>query len=252
MIASYPLGIPRPAAERGGDCRARDLDQERNVHGQHRFASSNFCQISNGMLRVTVASSGSAPSLSVECFTGYQSVGDVFWDVFNDIFPGAYSSPEWTAMGVVTIDSTLLTAVLTGVQITRLTPERVTIRLVSPVIADAYVTLRRGEPMIRIQHGEPRRGVVNTNRRVHWVAAGLTGSSGTGRVTETAPLTAGFTRFVGAVDSATSNAAAFSVTSAGVTSARFGAGVGTAEYGSTVADLHGQLADASLPRLVVT
>ena len=252
MTLTYDLGTPRSAEDRGGDCRARDLNQSRNVHGLHRFAATTHCQINNGMLRLTVGATEVAPSLTVDAFTGHRSIDDVFWDTFDDVFPGSYSGSEWSAMGTITLDSSLLTALLTGVQIVRLTPERVTIRLISPVMADAYVTLRRGEPMIRIQHGATRAPLVSTSRRVRWTDTGLTGSAGTGRVTETAPLTNNFARFVAATGSASSNAGAFSVTSTGVTSAGFGAGVGTAEYGTTVADLHGQLADASRPLLVVT
>lgn len=251
MTISYDLGTPRAAASRGGDCRARDLNQVRNVHGPHRFAATTHCRISNGLLRVTVGATAAAPSLTVEAFTGYRSEDDFFWDIFDDIFPGGYSAPEWTTMGTITIDSTLLTALLTGVQLVRINPERLTIRLVSPVMADAYVTLRRGEPMIRIQHGSTRAPLISTSRRVRWAHTGLAGAATAGRVTETSPLTDDFARFVGGGDTASSNAGAFSVTSTGVTSARFVAGVGTPDYGTTVADLQGQLADASRPALVV-
>ncbi|HEX7135395.1 MAG TPA: hypothetical protein VF228_22660, partial [Iamia sp.] len=75
-VIAYPLGHPRAAASRGGDCRARDLDQARNVHGPHRFAVSTHCQISNGMLRLTVGAAGAAPSLTVECWRPALPIGD--------------------------------------------------------------------------------------------------------------------------------------------------------------------------------
>ena len=74
--ATYPLGRPPAAAKRGGDCRARDLDQGRNVHGPHRFAATTHCQISNGMLRLTVGASGTAPALTVEARRGRVTVED--------------------------------------------------------------------------------------------------------------------------------------------------------------------------------
>ena len=253
MTVAYDLGTPPAAEDRAGDCHAWDLDQApihpdhpgRLIVGPHRFVATTHCRIDNGLLSLTVNAAGAAPSLTVEAFTGYRSIEDFYFDVYDDSYPGSYSPPEWTPMGTLTIDSTLLTALLTGVQLVRITPERLTIRLVSPVMADAYVTLRRGEPMVRIQHGSTRAPLVSTNRRIAWADTGLTGSSGTGRVTETAPLTDNFARFVGAGDTASSNAGAFSVTATGVTSARFVAGVGTPDYGTTVADLHGQLADSS-------
>ena len=250
---AYPLGRPQPAAKRGGDCRARDRDQNRNVHGTHRFAATPPCQLDNGLLRLTVGASGVAPALTVEAMTGLRSVGDVYTDVYTDIYPGTYTAVAWTAQGTVTLDSSLLTALLTSVRIVRLTPHAVTLRLVSPVMADAFVTLKRGERMVHIQHGSTRSPLVSTSRRVSWTHAGLTGSTATaGRVVETAPLTDGFVRFVSGPGTATLNAGAFSVTQAGATSAAFGAGIATADYLDTAADMVAQLGDATRLRQVVT
>jgi hypothetical protein len=248
---AYPLGTPRPAAERGGDCRARDLDQGRNVHGLHRFAATTHCRISNGMLRVTVGATGIAPALTVEAMTGLRSTGDVYTDVYTDVYPGTYTAVAWTAMGTLTLDSSLLTALLTAVRIVRLNPEAVTLRLVSPVMRDAFVTLRRGETMLRIQHGSTRPPFVSTNRRIRWTASGLTGASGTGMVTESAPLTDGFARFVIGRDTVTSNAGAFSVTAAGTSSAEFGAGVASAAEWTSADHLRQQLGDFSPAQIVV-
>lgn len=250
---AYPLGKPRAATQRGGDCRARDLGEGRNIHGPHRFAATTQCQIDNGLIRLTVGASGVAPSLTVEAMTGLRGFGDVYVDTYSDLYPGSYTAVAWTAQGTITIDSALLTALLTSVRIVRLTPAAVTIRLVSPVMADAFVTLKRGERMVRIQHGSTRAPLVTTNRRVSWTATGLTGSTATaGRVSETAPLTLGFARFVSGPLTATGNAAAFSVTQAGVNSAAFGAGVATPDYLDTVTALVAQLGDATRSRLVVT
>lgn len=250
-VVTYPLGLPRPAPLRGGDCRGRDLDKGHNVFGLHRFEDAAHCQIDNGLIRCTVGASGAAPSLIVAGMTGYQPYGDIYYDIYDDIYPGSYTGPGWTAMGSIVIDSPLVSALLTGVRLVNVNDERITIRLISPVMADAYVTLRRGEPMVRIQHGSTRVPSVSTSRRVWWDHVGLTGAAATARVAETAPLTDGFARFVAARDAATANAGAFSITASAVISAEFGAGVGTAEYGSTVEDLHSQLSDVSRTRLVV-
>jgi hypothetical protein len=250
-VEVHAIGAPKAAAERGGDCRARDLNQGRNVHGGHRFAATTHCQISNGMLRVTVGASGVAPTLNVEAMTGYRSTGDVYTDVYTDVYPGDYTALEWRAMGVLTLDSSLLTALLTGVHLADITPESVTLRMVSPVMADAWVTLRRGETMLHIQHGSTRSPIVTTNRRIRWTDTGLTGSSATGIVTESAPLTDGFTRFVFGRDTVTSNAGAFSVTAASSSSADMVAGVASADEWMDVDHLRQQAGDTSRAAIFV-
>lgn len=253
--ATYALGRPHPAALRGGDCRARDLNQARNVHGPHRFAASTHCQITNGLLRLTVGASGAAPSLAVEVWRGRVTVGDVYEDIYTDTYGGSIGTPAWFAVGTITIDSTLLTALLTAVRVVRITPEAVTVRLVTPVMADAFVTLRRGERMIHVQHGSTRAPTVSTSRRVRWTGSpSPTGTTSAQLVQEASPAVGldGLFRFVGAIDTATVNASAFSSTASGVTTARFGAGVGTYAPRDGAFDLHNQLADASRPQLVVT
>ncbi len=251
---AYALGRPRPAVSRGGDCRAHDLDQDRNVHGPHRFAATTHCQISNGMLRLTVGASGAAPSLTVEAWRGAVVIGDVYEDPYVDLYGGAYSVPAWQAMGTLTIDSPSVSALLTAVRVVRLNPEAVTIRLVAPLMADAYVTLPRGWRSVRIQHGRTRAPLVDTDRRIRWTASpSPTGTSATGRVEEATapPGLDGMFRFVAAIDPATVNTGAFSVTAASVTTARFGAGVGVDTTNDRPLDHHRQLGDASRPRLVV-
>ena len=251
---AYALGSPRAAALRGGDCRARDLDQGRNIHGPHRFAATTHCQISNGMVRATVNASGVAPALTVEAWNGGVTLGDVYVDLYSDLYGGSIAAGEWKAVGTLTIDSTLLTALLTAVRIVRITPEAATIRLVAPVMGDAFVTLRRGERQLRIQHGSTRAPTVSTSRRVRWTATpSPTGTTSTKRVEEVTPAAGldGLYRFVAAVDSASVNAGDFSSTATGVTSARLGAGVALATTRDRPGDMHNQLADTSRPRLVV-
>jgi hypothetical protein len=249
---AYTLGTPRIAAERGGDCHARDLDQGRNVHGPHRFAATTDCRINNGLLRLTVGASGAAPTLTVEAWRGRVVIGDTYSDTYSDTYGGEYSTPAWFAMGTLTIDSPSVSALLTAVRIVRINPEALTIRLVAPLMADAFVTLKRGERHCHIQHGSTRSPLVTTTRRVHWTAApSPVGTARTGRVEEVTPEIAGFPRYVGAIDPVTVDAGAFSLTTTAVTRARFGAGVATYATKDKTADLHRQLGNASRPRLVV-
>lgn len=272
---AYALGRPRPAPSRGGDCRAHELGPSsgggggyedgyaggysggaatpgRNVHGPHRFATTTNCQISNGMLRLTVGASGAAPSLAVEVQRRHIAIGDVYVDTYVDLYGGTLDPGTWLAAGTITIDSSLLTALLTAVQIVRISPEAVTLRLVAPVMADAFVTLRRGERMVRIQHGNTRGPQVSTNRRVRWTdSPSPTGATSYKRVEEAHGAgIEGIHRFVAALDTATVNAGAFSSTAAGVTTARFGAGVGTAGANDGAIDMHKQLRDTSRPKLI--
>lgn len=244
-VEVHSLGTPKDAAERGGDCRARDLNQGRNVHGGHRFAATTHCRISNGMIRATVGAAGIAPTLTIEAMTGYRSTGDVYTDVYTDVYPGSYTALEWRAMGTLTLDSSLLTALLTGVQLVEVSAEAVVLRLLSPVMADAFIRLERGETMLHIQHGSTRPPSVTTNRRMRWTASGLTGAAGAGLVQESAPLTDGFARFVLGRDTVTANAGAFSVTAAGTSSAEMVAGVASAGEWMSVDHLRQQAGDTS-------
>ncbi len=251
---AYALGRPRPAASRGGDCRALDLDQDRNVHGPHRFAATTHCQISDGMLRLTVGATGAAPALTVEVWRGRVTINDFYTDTYTDTYGGDISTPAWFAVGTLTIDSPSVSALLTAVRLVRITPEAVTIRLVAPLIADAFVTLPRGWRSVRIRHGDSRLAPIDIDRRIRWThTPSPVGTATTGRVEENvspAALT-GMSRFVAAIDPVTTNAGAFSVTAASATTARFGAGVGMDTARDRPVDLHRQLGDASRPRLVV-
>lgn len=251
---AYALGRPRAAASRGGDCRAHDLDQDRNVHGPHRFVVTTNCQISNGMLRLTVGASGAAPSLTVEAWRGRVVINDVYTDTYTDTYEGDISTPAWFSVGTLTIDSPSVSAVLSAVRLVRITPEAVTIRLVAPLMADAFVTLPRGWRSVRITHGDRRLVPIDIDRRIRWTASpSPVGTASPGRVEEDvspADFT-GMNRFVAAIDTATADAGAFSLTATSVTRARFGAGVGMDSIHDRPVDLHRQLGDASRPRLVV-
>ena len=264
-VVAYDLGRPRVAAERGGDCRARDLTQGRNVHGPHRFATTTACRISNGLLRITVGAAGIAPTLTVEVWrpgTLEDTVvhtGDFYVDTYVDLYGGVTSTVTtgtgagWVTAFTAVIDSPAVAALLTQVRIQRISAEAVTLRLVAPAIADAFVTLRRGERGFRVQHGSTRPPRVATTRRVALTATpSLVGVAYDGRVQEDVAVIEGLFRWVAALDTATANAGSFSVTSPSVTRARFGAGLATEAILDSPPWQHRQLADASRQRIVTS
>ncbi len=255
---AVPLAAPPAAALRGGDCHARDLDQDdRLIIGPHRFAATTHCQFANGLLRLTVGEAGAAPALTVEARRGAVAVGDVYDDVYDDVYGGggSVSTPAWFALGTLTIDSPSVSALLTAVRLVAINPEAVIIRLVAPAIADAFVILQRGEPHVHIQHGDTRADpLVSTPRRI-----ALSGSpallgvaTATHRVEEPAPPIDGLPRYVAGLDPVTPNAGAFSVTTAARTVARFGAGAGHQLTGSWPDELNEQLGNDTWPQIVIT
>jgi len=251
---SYAIGTPRAATLHGDDCRARDLTLARNVHGLHRFATTTDCRISNGLLRLTVGASGAAPSLTVEAWRGSVTVGDVYVDTYADLYGGTGTTAAWFSLGTLTIDSPAVSALLTAVRIERVEEpvgQSVTIRLVSALIGDAFVTLTRGERMFHVHHGDTR-SPVTTTRRIRWTASpSPTGAASSNLVQETTPPTEGFFRFVASIDPTTASAGAFSLTTASVASARLGAGVGTYAARDGADDMRIQLEDTSRKVLVL-
>jgi hypothetical protein len=245
-VVTYPLDAPPSADQRGGDCRARDLNQGRNVHGPHRFAATTHCRISNGIIRATVLASGAAPALTIEAYRGLVITGDTFTITYHPTYGGIVSDEGWEALGAVTIDSPSVSALLTAVRLDRIDAERLTLRLVAPLMGDAYVTLRRGERMLRITHGN-RRADVDIDRRVRLTdSPSPTGAAAApSRIEETGGGVGSWVRLVASLDAATANAGAFSLTASSVVSARFGAGAGTGNTRDTAADMHKQLRDAS-------
>ncbi len=242
-VVAYDLGSPLAAALRGGDCRARDLTQGRNVYGGHRFAATSHCRISNGLLRVTVGASGAAPALTIAAYRGPVTIGDPISDVISDALVGSDATPAWQSMGTLTIDSPTVTALLTAVVIHDRTPESITLRLVVPVTADAYITLRRGERMLRIQHGSTRPPLVDTDRRIRWTdTVNPVGTAyAFSRIQEDVPAIEGFPRVIGCRSVVIADAGLFKLTAASTPSATFLAGVATYEAKDQPADYLGQL-----------
>lgn len=187
----------------------------------------------------------------MQVYTGRVVVDDVYVDTYDDLYGGAYSVPEWVDAGVVTIDSPDESVVLTGVRLVDVSGERVTIKLLAPLINDAFVTLHRGWRSFRIQHGNDSAALpapVSIARRVTLTATPEPdGYAAAGRVEERYAVIGGMYRFVASTDTATADEGEFSVTSGAVVTADFGVGVGVAVSGDRPFQLHQQLGDASRP-----
>jgi hypothetical protein len=262
-VNTYVLGRPRPARSRGGDCYAHDLrpdpisgeahpiTERPHVHGAgHVFRLPEHCAVQNGLLRLFV-NAGSPPSLTMQVRRGRVIVDDFYVDTYVDLYGGAYSVPEWIDAGVVTIDAFALGVVLTGVRLVDVNPEKVTIKLLAPLIGDAFVTLHRGWRSFRIQHGNDSLAVpapVLVARRVRLTdSPSPVGTAATGRVEEVSAAIAGMHRFVASTDAVTANAGQFSLTSGSVVTADFGVGVGTTAVRDRPSHIHKQLGNASRP-----
>lgn len=114
---------------RGGDCRAYDRRLERNVWGPgHAFLRSSDLLFTNGVVRAWCGLD--SPYLNVSIF----------------------DAGEWRETGVVSFDQTATTR-LNGVRLVRVTPDVVTVALDVRSHGLVLVTLKRGERMLRIQHG---------------------------------------------------------------------------------------------------
>ena len=262
-VNTYVLGKPRPARSRGGDCYAHDLrpdpitgkahpiTERPHIHGGgHTFRLPEHCAIQNGLLRLFVTDTF-PPTLTMQVRRGRVIVDDFYVDTYVDLYGGAYSTPEWMDAGQVIIDSPSFGVVLTGVRLVDVNPEKVTIKLLAPLINDAFVTLHRGWRSARIQHGNDSLAVpapVSVVRRVRLTGPpSPVGVAATGRVEEQSAVIAGMYRFVASTDAVTTDAGQFSVTSAAVETADFGVGVGTASDRDRPFHIHKQHGSAARP-----
>lgn len=249
------VGPARPAVERGGDVRLRDLHQGRDVRGPHVFAGSASIRMTNGLLRLDVSGPGGVPSVGISVRRGAVVIGDFLSDILSDTLPGSNNPPEWLFLGTLSFDSTSVATTLTRARIVRLSREVATVRLVAAAVGDIYLTLRRGELMGRAQHGTGRGMPQSVVRRIRWTASPtLTGTASTGRVSEsTSAYTGayrGVQRFLVARQTVTASGSAFSLTT---TTARviadFGFGVATPARLNGVADQHGQFLGVTKTKL---
>lgn len=140
--------VPSWARYRGGDVRAYDRSEEREVFGpSHPFRTPTDLAVTNGLLRVWIGPRGNMPYLHV----------------------AAWSAGAWKEMGTVLLGvpaaagSTLL-----GARLVRCTPDVATVALIVDTLGDVFVTLRRGHRHLSISHGAGRPPLVTGARRVGW------------------------------------------------------------------------------------
>lgn len=167
---------PAWVAERGGDCRAYDVSQGREVFGpSHPLEEPSDLVLENGLLRAWCGGRGIVPYFTVMTFVD-----------------GA-----WQQCGCVVLADETTGPQLDGARLVAVTPDRVTAALRVRGIGDVYVTLKRGERMLRVQHGTTRAPTVSATRRIGWLGtpptiAGLgDASSGAGKFGLSIALAAG-------------------------------------------------------------
>lgn len=139
--------VPRWVTDRGGDCRAYDRREEREVFGpSHPLVAPTDLVITNGLLRAWVGARGLPPYLQVQ----------------------AFAAGEWREIGYLQLsDPTEGSIVLTSARLVRVTPEAVSIAIGLQGQGEALLTLRRGERMFQVQHGGARTRLTAT-RQVSW------------------------------------------------------------------------------------
>lgn len=136
---------PTWLAQRGGDVRAYDRREEREVYGpSHPFVETTDLAVTNGHLRYWVGNRLLAPFLNVQ----------------------AYADGAWREAGYLMLADPLGSAVLLGARLRRLTPELGTVVLTVRNQGEVMVTLRRGERMLRVQHGDA--SAPSATRLVRW------------------------------------------------------------------------------------
>lgn len=143
-------GVPRWITARGGDCRAFNRREEREVFGpSHPLVSSTDLVITNGLVQAWVGPRGVPPYLQLKAFA------DETWNESGYLHLGDPAGDD---------------AVLTSSRLVRVTPDEVSVAVGIQGQGDAIVTLRRGARGLDVQHGSSRTRVT-ANRRVQW--AGL-------------------------------------------------------------------------------
>lgn len=146
------IGDTQPPAwvtQRGGDVRAFDLGDGRDVYGPGHVFGSGDLMLTNGMIRATVIEDFAQPQLHLE----------------------AFNAGTWTDFGYVQFSADGVTGVvIREVAIKAITPEAATVRIELQGLGASYVVLRRGERMVRLQHGE--NGALSALRFVDWSEAG--------------------------------------------------------------------------------
>lgn len=150
QAASSDGSAPGWVTMRGGDCRAFDRREGREVYGpSHPLVAPTDLVITNGVIRAWFGPRGMPPYLQVQ----------------------AVADDEWQEVGYIHLaDPTGTSALLTSVRLVRVTPDSAAVAVGIQDQGEAMVTLHRGERMFRIRHGGSRTRV-SCDRQVRW--AGL-------------------------------------------------------------------------------
>lgn len=139
--------VPTWASLHGGDVRAFDRSEDREVFGpSHPFERTSDLLVTNGMVRFWIGNRGLIPWLNV----------------------AAFRSGEWREMGVVSLAPTA--GALAGARLIRCTPDEATVALSVRTTGAVHVTLRRGERMIRLGIGPERSPSTSYARTLAWDA----------------------------------------------------------------------------------
>lgn len=140
--------VPRWVTDRGGDCRAFDRREGREVFGpSHPLVVPTDLVITNGLVRIWVGPRGLPPYVQVQALAG----------------------GEWREVGYVHLAvPTSRSVVLASARLTRVTPEAVSVALSVRGQGDVTVTLRRGERMLQLEHGTTGPARVLAGRHVRW------------------------------------------------------------------------------------
>lgn len=138
-------GVPRWVSDRGGDVRAYDRREAREVYGPaHPFRAPTDIEITNGVLRFWVGNARVTPFLNVSAFI----------------------SGAWREVGCVQLAAAATTA---GARLVSCSPENATVAVDTFDGGTVFVTLRRGERMLRVQHGANRAPTLTIGRALYWL-----------------------------------------------------------------------------------
>lgn len=146
---------------RGGDCRVYDTFEGREVYGpSHPIAEPSDVVLCNGLSRWWVGGSGVVPYLTAM----------------------AMADGDWVQAGHVLLADETTGPVVDGARLITVTPDVVTVALRVRTLGEIIVSLRRGERMLRVQHGSTRAPAVSVARRIDWrglppTVGGLSGAS---------------------------------------------------------------------------
>lgn len=140
-------GIPGWVEFRGGDVRGYDAREDFEVYGPaHPFAQTEDAGATNGLIRFTCGPRTLLPYLAVEVRT---------------------AAGEWLSAGYLHLGGPGLP---TRVALLSRTPEEAVVSLTVRGMGEITVTLRRGERMLRIAHGDTD-WPSTTDRLVSWRSA---------------------------------------------------------------------------------